>query len=156
MRAAFGLELLQYHVVGASMYSSEKVLKISLYPVNETVPARGMPKSQSTIPERNHRQSMSTTHPLSPVELPPLDIDAILTDRHAQILHREHRPPLRPTLAAASIPRSLHAEHIASFTLLLALLPALAGSSASRTSLPGHLKAGRRAQRAHRVVGAGV
>lgn len=41
------------------------------------------------------------------VELAPLDVDAVLADGHAEVLHRQHRPVLAPALSAAAVTRAL-------------------------------------------------
>ena len=50
-------------------------------------------------------------HLPSPIEFPPLHINPILLHSHAQILHRQNRPPLpTPTLPAPTKPTPLHPQ----------------------------------------------
>jgi hypothetical protein len=76
------------------------------------------------------------------VELAPLDIDAVLADRHAEVLHGEHGAVLAAALAAAAVAGALDAERAA---LALVLGVGL--------RLAGYGDAGRHAEIAHGVVG---
>jgi hypothetical protein len=44
------------------------------------------------------------------IELAALDVDAILTDSHAQVLHSQHCASLASTLSASAISRTLYAK----------------------------------------------
>jgi hypothetical protein len=96
------------------------------------------------------------------VELASLDVHAVLADRHAEVLHCQHRPVLAAALAAAAEAGPLDAERRvargASFALVLAASGTAGARAARRTAalLPGHGEAGRRAEGAHGVVGVGV
>lgn len=92
------------------------------------------------------------------VELASLDIDAILPNRHAQILHGQNRAVLAPALATATIPRPLDAQRCAArsrraFPLVLG---AAGRHLPNTTLLSWDGEAGGRAERAHGVVGVGI
>lgn len=84
---------------------------------------------------------------LSAVKLSSLHIDAVLPDRHPQLLHSQHRPVLAPALSAAAVPRSLYSNGASAALVLAALLPRL---------LTGHGEPCCGTEAAHRVVGVGV
>lgn len=74
------------------------------------------------------------------VELATFNINAILADGHAQVLHGEHSASLAATLAATTITRSLDAK-IVVLGLASAVLSALRtawGSSSRRPSGTAH------------------
>jgi hypothetical protein len=48
--------------------------------------------------------------PILPVEFAALDVDAVLSNSHAKVLHGEHRPPLATALTATTVSRPLNAE----------------------------------------------
>ncbi len=79
------------------------------------------------------------------IKLPTLDVDTILANSHAEVLHGENSASLTTTLATTSISWALNAE---STTALSGILLAASWSSA--------WESGRSSQVAHWVVGLGV
>jgi len=118
--------------------------------------------SISRIPNALQRHSAPAPTPSIPaplpIKLPPLNINPILPNRHAQILHRQHRPPLPTPLPPAPKPRPLHPQIRRPLPLIL--LPTCSPSALAPTRRRRLLsrRSGRRrkprrgAQRADRVI----
>ena len=101
-------------------------------------------------------QASSSYSPLLlTVELAPLDIDAKLSHRHAQILHREHRPVLAASLSTTAVTRPLDTENATRPNSTLSILSntgSTARSTACDTRLTGDGEPCRGAKGAHGVV----
>jgi hypothetical protein len=93
--------------------------------------------------------SCSLTDP-SPIELPSLNINAVLPNGHPQILHRQHSPPLSTTLSTSSISWPLNPQRPSSSSLTLPALCRAHWCRSSPSSSPNqipHWVIGRRAVR---------
>lgn len=119
--------------------------------------------SISRIPNALQRHSAPAPTPSIPaplpIKLPPLNINPILPNRHAQILHRQHRPSLPTPLPPAPKPRPLHPQIRRPLPLIL--FPTCSSSTLptprrrrllSRRTPRRRRKPRRGAQRADRVI----
>lgn len=88
-----------------------------------------------------------------PIKLAPLDIHTVLSNRHAQVLHRQDRPALPTTSSATSIssPRPTKRRILSSIFLLASTSLGLS-ATASTTPTSSHAETRRAAQARQRVV----
>lgn len=129
--------------------------------VKDDAKTTGMPASQNQTQrlikmsaQRREKTASRTYQPClaiktSAVKLAPLNVNTVLPNRHAQILHRKHRPVLAPALATTAVARSLDAQGP---SLVLVLGRRARGAA----RLAGDGEAGGGAEVAHGVVGARV
>lgn len=125
------------HDVSTAAFSREKSNAI-LYPERQTMTIVQYPTAPNVKPLMQLCRSLS-------VELAPLDVDAVLADCHAQVLHGEYGSVLATALSTTTITRTLHTQWPTTALVLGVWL-----------RLSGDWNTGSRSQIAHRVVGARV
>lgn len=97
---------------------------------------------------RTHHQSSTLS-----VELAPLNVDAVFSNSHAQILHRENRPTLSTAGSTASVSSPWSTERRVLSSIFLSLASGFALSSAATGT---HAESSGTSKASERVVRCGV